>query len=442
MKANYIHRLLNLAHGEGLRAQLVRGAMGVGMLKLLSLPLTFAASILLARALGPAGFGQYAFIMSLVTVLSLPLDKGMRQLVTREVSGYHHEQNWALFKGMLRRAHQWVILGFLIIALILGGTAAFRAAWTVDDRWTLLLVGLLILPFLSFNALRGATLRGLGYVVQAQIPELLAKPGFHLAIAAMLLLFGLLNPATALLSQAAAAAIAFAIGAVLLRRHSPPQIRTTEAAFHNKEWACAWVPFTLLMAAGLLNNQIGILLLGWLGTDEQVAALRVADRGAQLVAFSLAIVNLVIAPYITRAYREGNKPRLQQLSRQSARAALAVALPIALPLIFFGAPIVSFVFGADYIGLTVVPLAVLATAQLVNVGFGSVGMFLAMSGFERDALHGHITALCINSIMGVILIPKYGALGGAISVAIGLLVWNLVLGIKFVQRLNLRPSAF
>lgn len=441
MSPTLVSRILSAGRGNGLRAQLVRGATGVGALKFLSIPLSLAASVLLARVLGPEGFGKYAFIMSITTVLSLPLDKGMRQLITREVSSYHHSGNWALFRGLMRWAHKWVLLGSLLLGLIIGGFAVVNATWDVNDRWTLLLVGLVLLPFLSLNALRGANLRGLGYVVYAQLPEFLVRPGSHLAFAAILLGLGILNPATALMSQVVAAACAFLIGAYLLHQRRPQELSTATPAYRNADWTRAWVPFTLLMAASMLNNQIGILLLGWLGTDAQVAALRVADRGAQLVALSLGIVNLVIAPHITRAYQKGSNKRLQQISRQSARAALVVALPVAAPLILFGRPIIGLIFGAEYVEISVVPLAILAAAQLINVIFGSIGMFLVMSGFERDTLIGHIIALIINIVAAMIFIPLFGANGAAYAAAIGLVTWNTVLAVKFMQRLGLRPSA-
>jgi O-antigen/teichoic acid export membrane protein len=332
-------------------------------------------------------------------------------------------------------------MGLLLVVIILGSVAISKTTWSMDDYWTLLLIGLIILPFFGLSGLLGATLRGLNYVVQAQLPEMLAMPAFHLILIVFLLSHGFLNQATALLSKAAAAAIALAIAAFLLHRHWPGQVRVSNAEYRNAQWACAWLPFTLLMAANLLNSEIGILLLGWLGTDEQVAALRLAYRGAQLVVISLSIVNLVIAPHVTQTHRSGNTTQLQQLSRQSARAALAGALPVAIPLIFWGAPIISFVFGAEYVNMTLTPLAILASAQLINVGFGSVGIFLTMSGFEKDTLCVQIISLMVNVASGILLIPKFGATGAACSGAMGLITWNILLGILFIQRLKIRPSA-
>jgi O-antigen/teichoic acid export membrane protein len=200
------------------------------------------------------------------------------------------------------------------------------------------------------------------------------------------------------------------------------------------------MPFTLLVAASTLNAQIGILLLGWFSADDQVAAMQVAERGAMLVVLSLAVVNLVIGPHISQVHKTGDRVQIQDLSRYSARMAMLVALPIALPLIFFGAPILTLVFGEEYAEIATLPLAILAIAQVINVTFGSVGTLLTMSGFERDALLGQVVALVVNVIAAVSLIPIMGVVGAAIATAIGLVCWNFALGLLVMRRLKIRPG--
>lgn len=436
-----LKKVLSQGRGEGLKAQLLRGAMGVGGLKILSLPLTLAASVLLARGLGPEGYGQYVFVMAAIALLSLPVAQGLGQLVTREVAKYHQSEDWGLFRGMLRRAHQWVILGSAVIALLITIFSVSNVSWELNDRWTLLLLGTLMLPLLGLNALRSAILRGLQKVFYAQVPELMARPGLNLIFVGCLLLGGTLNPATALLSQITATALALVVGAWFFWRLKPAEVSESQPNYRHSEWGRALLPFTLLAAVGTLNTEIGILALGWLGTDGEVAALRIAQNGAMLVMFSLGIINQVIGPHITRAYRDNDQRRLQRLSKQSARGALLVAVPIALPMIFLGGPIVGIIFGDVYRDSATLPLAILAAGQLVNVAFGSVGMFLAMSGFERDTLAGQIIALVANAAAAVLLIPSFGAVGAALSVSIGLVTWNVVLAILFFKRLGFRPSA-
>jgi O-antigen/teichoic acid export membrane protein len=379
--------------------------------------------------------------MAVLSMLSLPLG-ALGHLVTREVARYHHSEDWSLLRGLLRRSHQWIALCStgLIVGLAVLSVPNMNAA--PNDRPTLLLFGAPLLPLVGLNAVRRSTLRGLRHVFQAQLPELLALPSFHLLFAGVLLATGMLNPATALASQVGATASAFLFGTWLLRRRCPPQARTATPVFRNRAWARSIIPFTLLAGASTLNEQIGVLTLGWLATAEEVAALKVAQSGAVWVALPLTIVNLAIGPHVARLHREGDTERLQKLSRRSSRSAMLFSVPAVLLLTLSGRPLIRLVFGDAYATLADWPLAILALGQLVSVAVGSVGLFLAMTGYERDVLWGQVAALLVNAASALVLIPVMGAVGAALSTAIGIVTWNGVLAAKFVQRLHLRPSAF
>jgi O-antigen/teichoic acid export membrane protein len=441
MRKSLIQKIFSVTKGRDLRTELLRGTFGVGALKIISLPLTLAVSVLLARGLGPEGLGQYTFVMAIISMLVLPIGPGLGQLVTREVAKYQYSNDWGLFRGLTRRAHQWVLLGSVMLVIGIAIVSYFQATWMVQDVWSLLLIASLLVPLLSLNVLRASILSGLCYVVSAQLPEMVVRPALYLLIITGLLFGGLINPATALISQIVATGLAFLLGAWLLRRARPESVSVTEPEYQNKEWGTALPPFIMLAMVSTLNGAIGILALGWLGTDAEVGILSVAQSGAMLVAVSLTIVNVVIGPRITRAHRDDDWNLLQRLSRQSSRAALAVALPIALPMIFLATPIINLVFGEAY-QEAAWPLIILAIGQLINVAFGSVGLFLTMTGFERDTLRGQVIALVINAVAAIILIPPFGAVGAALAVAIGLVTWNVSLAIIIVKRLRFRPSAF
>lgn len=437
---NWRTRLVEIKQGQGLKAQLVRGVLGVGGLKLLSMPLTLGASVLLARGLGPEGYGQYVFVLSLITILALPVGPGIGQLITREIAKYQYSEQWSFFRGVLRRSNQWVVLAATLFLVVVVSAASWYAKWEVNDRWTLLLVASFLVPLFGFNTVRSNTLQGLRHVVLAQLPDLLLRPAVHLAAAAMLLLFGLLNPVTALGAQIVGTGVAFLVGALFLLRKIPDQVRMSVPEYRTAEWGKAIMPFTLLAAVGTLNSQIGVLILGWLGKPEDVAALQIGMSGSALVVFFLALINLVISPHIIKAREENNKVKLQMLSRYSSRAALLGALLIGLPLIFIGDTIVHYFYGDEYINSAVLPLAILTAGQLFNVACGSVGVFLTMSGYEKDTLLGQVVALMASVTLAVILIPDFGAVGAASAVTAGLVIWNLVLAWLFKKRLGFMPT--
>jgi O-antigen/teichoic acid export membrane protein len=284
-------------------------------------------------------------------------------------------------------------------------------------------------------------LRGLRHVFVAQIPELLVRPAAHLLFSGFLLIAGILTPALALASQLVAIAIGFLLGHYLLQRLLPQDMRHVQPAYRDREWGRSLLPFALLAAVGILNGQVGIILLGWLGDIQDVAALQIANNGAMLVVLSLTIVNAVIAPHVTRAFRQGDNLVLQKLSTHSARAALLASLPIAIPLLIMPGTIIHLVFGDVYVEIASQPLFFLVIGQLVNVAFGSVGLFLLMAGYERDVLIGQVISLFISVFTGVLLIPHLGVNGAALSMVLGLVFWNVRLAIVFARRLGLRPSA-
>lgn len=131
---------------------------------------------------------------------------------------------------------------------------------------------------------------------------------------------------------------------------------------------------------------------------------------------------------------------MQKLSRYSARAAFVVALSVAVPLVLFAAPVIEAVVGSDYVDLAVGPLAILMIAQLFNVAFGSVGLFLIMSGFERDTLIGQLVGLVVNVALALALIPSLGAEGAAWASAVGVVCWNAILAFMVWKRLKFRPG--
>jgi O-antigen/teichoic acid export membrane protein len=430
-----------VTNGSGLKYHLMRGVLGIGGMKLLSMPLTLAASILLARALGPEGYGKYAFVLAVIGVLVLPIGPGIGQLITREVASYYSYGNFSLLRGFLKRALQWVLLGSSLLIGTLTIIFVPFVSWALDDRWTLLLIGSLIYPWMGLNGLRVNTMRGLHITVKGQIPDLIVQPGLHLLLSGLLLLFGVLTPASALSSQLASTAVAVGLGGWLLFKYMPINLRTASPAFENVKWANSILPFTALTGAGLLNSQIGLLILGGTNDQEGVAALQLAQSGALLVTFSLTVIEMVVAPEMARAFSEGDLQRLQKLLRYSARIALLLGLPIAILLVFCGGSIVDIVYGELYVDVVAVPLAILAIGYLINVILGSAGLLLTMCGYERDTLALQLLSLSLNLFLSLTLIPEYGAVGAAYSVSISLVLRNTLMAKKVYQRLAVKPTA-
>jgi O-antigen/teichoic acid export membrane protein len=152
------------------------------------------------------------------------------------------------------------------------------------------------------------------------------------------------------------------------------------------------------------------------------------------------LVNQVIAPYIVRAYRDGDINRLQKLAQKSSRGSFFIALPIAMILILGGENFIGLIFGIEYAQISYYPIVIIVIGQLVNVFFGSVGHFLSMSGHERDTLRGQFFSVLANLFFCIILIPKFGAIGAATAVSISIFIWNIILEYFVISRIKIRTT--
>ena len=296
------------------------------------------------------------------------------------------------------------------------------------------------MPLIGFSAARTGIVKGLGRPVLSELPQQLVNPLLILIFVVGLSKFEILNVENAIWANISAALLSFLFASVVLKFSQPNEIKNFKPLYEFHGWFKSLLPFTMLAAVNLVNVQVGILVLGFLSSDEQVAALRIAERGSQLVLLSLTVVNMVVAPYFVDAYKQKEYLSLQDISQKTAKIAFFVALPIACVFIFLGQPLLGFVFGPEYTASSYLPLIILSLAQLVNIFFGSVGFLLVMTGHENDSLKGQFVALLINFSLAMLLVPAWGAMGASIAIFISIFVWNFMLLILVKKRLGIRCS--
>jgi len=436
--------LTNIVTGTGLKSELARDGIGSLVLKAVYILLSFAITMTLARTLGADGYGVYAYVFALISLLSIPAEFGLPQLIVRETAKALAKQEWGVIQGVWRWAGK--ITAVLIVILVLG---AGLAVVIFGDRFSreqlvTLFWGLALVPLVALGDLRGAALRGLNRVIQGQLPEQALRPGFYILLilgAAFVFSVGKFTPSIAMSLQMLAAVFAFVIGAWLLWRATPLEVRQAKPVYESRRWFASTLPLAFISGMGLINSYTSIIMLGLFVTSSDIGIYRVADQMALLVSISLQAINMVVAPQFARLYAVGNKARLQRLATTNARAVLSLTLPVVVVFLLFGKPLLKFIFGAEFV-LAYGPLSILAVGQLVNSAMGSVGFLLIMTGHEQDTARGVAVAAVGNIVLNLVLIPLWGTQGAALASAITMTVWNILLWLAVRRRLMINSMAF
>lgn len=402
---------------------LVRSFIGVSGLYMLGIPLLLIANIVLARALSVADFGAFSFALSLATVLAIPVSGGLPMLLTREVASYSQKGNWSAYRGLVRVAYTWVVAVSLVVGLAFLAWKILAASLPSQQ----LLIAFLLVPFLGLNAIRNGILKGLGRPMLAEAPNQVIQPSLMIVGYLLLAWLGLASATHALWWYLAVVVVVFVLASIILWKVQPGPVSDTQADITDlPRWKQAILPFVLMSAATVMSTQMAVLMLGFAGMEEAVAQMRVAERGAQLVAFPLSFLNSVIGPYFVQALsaskNTSDNRELRKMARHSALLTLAASLPLALVLILFGRALIGWTFGMPYDAESYLPMVILIGAQLLSVALGNGGMLMAMGGYERQTLYSLILSLgVILTISGWLIVP-YGATGAAIGVGGGIIV--------------------
>jgi len=193
----------------------------------------------------------------------------------------------------------------------------------------------------------------------------------------------------------------------------------------------------------MMLSGVVIVFLGWtdtfvLGiyeTDEAIGVYNVALKIATLTSFSLQAINSILAPKVTKYYRESEENKMKKIIRFGTNTNFFITLLVVLLIMIFHKFLLKF-FGLEFLqGATV--LLILCTGQLVSSLSGSVGLILQMIGYQKIYRNIVFVALMINIALNFILTPRFGVEGAALATFISMAFWNIYGAIYLKRKVNL-----
>jgi O-antigen/teichoic acid export membrane protein len=338
--------------------------MGTASVNLFAKVIGVMTGIIYARYLGPEQFGLYAYVMSILVLLTLPVIAGLPNLIVREIANFQLEERWEYLSGIIKWSRYYVLI-ISFITLVITILAIYYDFFTPPVA-TLLIIALVIIPLRGLLTQQGAILNGFRKPILAQIPSQILAPLITLGLLSLFILNSS-NLTGEILIQVSivASLLAFILSAWYLNKIIKQDSKIEKPKYLIKKWHASLTPFTVMAVVGTLNTELASVLLGWLDTNESVAFFKVAMQGVILIALGLSSINSVIMPQVARYYKQGNLKRTRLLLTKSVRINSLVSLPIILVLIWLRQFAIEVLFGKEY--LSAYPLLViLCVGQSVN----------------------------------------------------------------------------
>ena len=330
------------------------GAFGAGLLSRL---LQFAVAVLLARAIGPEGFGAFVFATGAALVGAQLAGLGWPMLSQKHIAGMRGTGEQRGLRELAGSAELTLLLSACLLAVLL-------AAVSLSLADTALRSGLLatagLLPLVAWRKLRRQQLLGLsrpalGLSVDDVLPPTLVLLAVALGLAG--------GAGSALFAYGAGSMLAVVLGSVvLLRAIGRPRLAPWS---RWRSWSGEALPMMLGGLSKVALARADVLLLAPLASLAEVGLYGVAYRLTYLFTFPQVIVGAVYGPRIAAAHARRNWRQRQRLQATAYRFALLSVVPLAIALVWLREPVLGQLFGEPYREAAAV-LAVLCLAQTLG----------------------------------------------------------------------------
>ena len=420
------------------KGPIARGALLSIAIRVTAIGLLFFQAVLMARLLGPGGYGVVAVALSVVSIAATVAMLGLGQLAVREVAQLSAREDWGILRGFLRFSTLTVLafssLAAIGIAVLAEATELFGPAFRTE-----ILLGALLVPLLAMlNVLRGLC-QGFGRIVAAQAPGDLLRPMILVAALGIVLLTATELTTTGYIAITIGATLAgTSAAALILRRIVAAGVPASRPAMTLGKWSLATRAFLGIALVGILLGEVNTLMLGWLVGPTEAGLFQPLARLAPVMLIGLEAVGMRYSPRVSELLALGEVERLVRITRLATMATTLIVVATCAGVLVL-APWILGAFGKAFTA-NVAALGWIAAAQVFNAACGPVGMLLAMSGHQSRVLVGRAVALATNVALGFWLIPQDGAHGAALAMAGGIVVWNLLMLLSVRRHLGFDPS--
>ncbi len=387
--------------------------------------------IVLARALRPAGFSEYAQAVVWLQILCVCGKFGLDNASLRYVSEYIAKGHGGKLRGFVRDSIRISLLISVLVMLGVIATVLFLWDTIGDSRARCLIIASVMIPLTSLRQIQEAGLRGVGQMFESQI-------GTAIWPLTLFLLAGIvwLGSSTDMSSPQATLLHLVSVGVVsviVLRYFRRSPLCGGSETIDNTcrhQWADTAVAFFVAELLIVLKGRVCIAMAGAMLDRESVGLYAAMERFADVSLLGSQSLGLVIAPQFASLFAAGRYAEMRRLMWQGQILGLAFTLPVALGVACLGDSLFV-LLGSDYRPGWTVLVALLASACIASFA-GPAAYVLQMTGRERSMLA--ITGACATSnvALSFLLMRPLGILGLGVAQVVTSLVWTV--GIRLSLR--------
>lgn len=417
---------------------LIRGALFMTGSTYVAYVMGLFSNILIARALLPADYGRYAYLVWLSGLLVLFINNGLSTSAIRFISESVGRRD-EVSAGRLQR---WFMLRHWLSAAVVSAGFLLLLPWLRPEGWQH------ELAFFAGIALAAALARAT-YLLLISLAKGHGHFGLEWATLSAMSLVSLVGVAAAFAWHAP---LAVYMGLFLAASLLHPLLATWGLRRAGLNSQAGELPpallarvrphlyWTLLLAcSGALSNKaIETYLLNRLWSAESVAYFNIAAAltrgGVELLSSGFSTV---LMPSMAHAFGAGGMPRVQRITADAVRFLQLLGFALAGVGFFWARPVILCLYGTQY--LPAVPaLQVMLVVGGLGLTHGAFGALLSTTDHQGMRAIVACLSLLISLVCAMSLVPAFGLGGALVSNAIATLGVLALIALLVRRKLGIR----
>ncbi len=406
------------------------------LIRVLSAALIYASQILLARWMGSYEFGIYVYVWTLVVLIGDLADLGLASAAQRFIPQYNQRGALALLRGFVMYSRWLAIASASAIAVASAIGVKLLEPWLPAYVVIPLMIACVTLPFYVLMQTQDGIARSYNWVHLALLPLYVVR---HVVMLALVLAAYLLKFPADAVTAIAAMGVAIAVTAlgqtVMLNRRIRREIEPGPKALEVRTWYATALPILTVEGFYLWLSHTDILVLQYFRSPEDVAVYFAAAKTLTLISFVYFAVSGAVAHRFSEYHVSGDREQLAAFLHSTIKLMFWPSLVAAGAMLVAGKPLLMLFgpgFADGYPLIFIMSLGLLARASV-----GPAERLLLMVGEHRACGFVYAAAFGLNLTLCLLLVPRLGMHGAALSTATALVVESVLLFWMIKRRLGL-----
>lgn len=389
----------------------------------------FLLRVVLGRELGASGLGLYTLVFTIYMFGMQFAAFGIGAALTKYVA--EHNENLKKVKDFVSSGVIGSFISGLTVGIILylSSNAIAINFFHCSEMGYLLKITAFCFPFIALQKTALGTLNGLRKMNYFALLHIVQNVSV-VALSVVLVILFKMNVTGAVFGFVLPTIVMGPLALLFIKDLFKVPSKLFNTVLRELSWFGVYV--VLANSMSMINTQIDSLLIGYFMNEVEVGYYAVAVVLIHGITLLPSAVQRITNPAIASYHGKNDYENIRKLIKKTMVKTFLITAFFSVLLVIFGRFLIGVLFTEEffpaYIPLLILLIGYSIYAPLISVGGALPSMGKVNVAFKIDAL-----CALMNTILNIILIPKFGIFGAASATSLSLMI-SVVIKLYFIKR--------